>query len=84
MGHCIVWGTGWGGLGEEDGEEVPEGVFVLHQRYVPHDWLFPQCAAVIHHGGAGVVPPALLFIMRQYTQLLQPVMRISLCASSSL
>jgi sterol 3beta-glucosyltransferase len=19
----------------------------------PHDWLFPQCAAVIHHGGAG-------------------------------
>ncbi len=20
---------------------------------VPHDWLFPQCAAVVHHGGAG-------------------------------
>lgn len=26
---------------------------------VPHDWLFPQCAAVIHHGGAGTVGAAL-------------------------
>ncbi len=21
----------------------------------PHDWLFPQCAAVVHHGGAGTL-----------------------------
>src|SRR5690606_8712634 len=20
---------------------------------VPHDWLFPRCSAVVHHGGAG-------------------------------
>ena len=33
---------------------VPESVYVLRGRYAPHDWLFPQCAAVVHHGGAGV------------------------------
>ena len=36
-----------------EAEEIPEGVYVLQQRYVPHDWLFRQCAAVVHHGGAG-------------------------------
>jgi len=25
----------------------------------PHDWLFPQCAAVVHHGGAGTVAAGL-------------------------
>ncbi len=40
--------TGWGGLESSD---IPEGFFVLDQA--PHDWLFPQVAAVIHHGGAG-------------------------------
>lgn len=23
---------------------------------VPHSWLFPRCAAVVHHGGAGALP----------------------------
>ncbi|KAF8427007.1 hypothetical protein EV426DRAFT_529927 [Tirmania nivea] len=40
---------GWGGLGGED--NVPEEVFMLDNT--PHDWLFPKCRAVIHHGGAG-------------------------------
>ena len=40
---------GWGGLGA--GGNVPENVFLLDN--VPHDWLFPRCKAVIHHGGAG-------------------------------
>ena len=40
---------GWGGLGGEEG--VPEEVFMLDNT--PHDWLFPKCRAVIHHGGAG-------------------------------
>ncbi|KAJ0969598.1 hypothetical protein J5N97_022475 [Dioscorea zingiberensis] len=26
---------------------------------LPHDWLFPQCAAVVHHGGAGTTATGL-------------------------
>jgi UDP:flavonoid glycosyltransferase YjiC (YdhE family) len=26
---------------------------------VPHDWLFPRCKAVIHHGGAGTTAAGL-------------------------
>jgi sterol 3beta-glucosyltransferase len=26
---------------------------VITVDYVPHDWLFPRMAAVVHHGGAG-------------------------------
>ncbi|EIE23064.1 UDP-Glycosyltransferase/glycogen phosphorylase, partial [Coccomyxa subellipsoidea C-169] len=50
MGVRAVIGAG---LGLVEAEEIPEGVYVLQQRYVPHDWLFRQCAAVVHHGGAG-------------------------------
>ncbi|CAL8465481.1 g5017 [Coccomyxa elongata] len=53
MGVRAVIGAGWGGLGVVEDQEVPEGVYVLSQRYVPHDWLFRQCTAVVHHGGAG-------------------------------
>tara|TARA_R110002020_G_scaffold26323_5_gene85034 strand:+ start:9356 stop:10636 length:1281 start_codon:yes stop_codon:yes gene_type:complete len=41
-------GRGWGGL---DPGELPPEIFALGQ--VPHDWLFPRTAAVVHHGGAG-------------------------------
>lgn len=47
-GCRAVLATGWGGLTAND---VPKDVFVLND--VPHDWLFPKVAAVIHHGGAG-------------------------------
>jgi sterol 3beta-glucosyltransferase len=46
--------TGWGELTAED---APEGIFVLDA--VPHDWLFPRVAAVVHHGGAGTTGAAL-------------------------
>ncbi|KAF2150621.1 glycosyltransferase family 1 protein [Myriangium duriaei CBS 260.36] len=39
---------GWGNLG---GQDIPDNVFLLGN--VPHDWLFPRCSAVVHHGGAG-------------------------------
>jgi len=39
---------GWGGLG---GDDTPDNIFMLENT--PHDWLFPKCSAVIHHGGAG-------------------------------
>ncbi|GLU16516.1 hypothetical protein SLE2022_329470 [Rubroshorea leprosula] len=46
---------GWGDLGLLT--EVPENVFLLED--CPHDWLFPQCSAVVHHGGAGTTATGL-------------------------
>ncbi|MCO5550843.1 hypothetical protein L7F22_004336 [Adiantum nelumboides] len=46
---------GWGGLG--DLKEIPDSIFLLEN--CPHDWLFPQCAAVVHHGGAGTTAAGL-------------------------
>ena len=47
-GQRGVLATGWGGLAAGD---VPDGIYLLES--VPHHWLFPQVAAVVHHGGAG-------------------------------
>lgn len=46
---------GWGGLGILP--EVPDYVFLLEE--CPHDWLFPRCSAVVHHGGAGTTATGL-------------------------
>lgn len=46
--------TGWGALNIKD---IPENVFVLDT--VPHGWLFPRVAAVVHHGGAGTTAEGL-------------------------
>lgn len=48
-GQRGVLASGWNGLSDE--EPLPEQVFML--REAPHAWLFPQMAAVVHHGGAG-------------------------------
>ena len=42
--------TGWGGLSKAD---LPDHVFKIEST--PFDWLFPQMAAVVHHGGAGTI-----------------------------
>lgn len=47
-GQRAILATGWGGLSTS---EVPDTIHVLQST--PHDWLFPQCLAVVHHGGAG-------------------------------
>ncbi|KAG1327967.1 Sterol 3-beta-glucosyltransferase UGT80B1 [Cocos nucifera] len=46
---------GWGDLGSIF--EVPVDVFLVED--CPHDWLFPRCAAVVHHGGAGTTATGL-------------------------
>nr|GEV33293.1 sterol 3-beta-glucosyltransferase UGT80A2-like isoform X1 [Tanacetum cinerariifolium] len=46
---------GWGGLGNLT--EPKDFVFSLDN--CPHDWLFLQCAAVVHHGGAGTTAAGL-------------------------
>jgi UDP:flavonoid glycosyltransferase YjiC (YdhE family) len=45
--------TGWGGLTRV---RSSERVFAVES--VPHDWLFPRVAAVVHHGGAGTTAAA--------------------------
>ncbi len=47
--------SGWGGL-HLDGID-PQRVYVADA--IPHDWLFPHMAAVVHHGGAGTTAAGL-------------------------
>ncbi len=46
--------AGWGGLEYRD---ATDDVFVVES--VPHDWLFPRMAGIVHHGGAGTTGAAL-------------------------
>ncbi|GAA1961639.1 glycosyltransferase [Kitasatospora viridis] len=45
--------AGWAGLSSGRGDEV------LAIGDVPHDWLFPRVAAVVHHAGAGTTAAGL-------------------------
>lgn len=45
---------GWGELGRT---RLPPTMLAVDS--IPHDWLFPQVRAVVHHGGAGVTSQAL-------------------------
>ncbi|NP_001132100.1 Sterol 3-beta-glucosyltransferase UGT80B1 [Zea mays] len=55
-GQRGIISRGWGALGSFS--EVPVDVFILED--CPHDWLFPRCAAVVHHGGAGTTAAGLI------------------------
>ncbi|AKG21198.1 glycosyltransferase [Calothrix sp. 336/3] len=46
--------SGWGGLGTKN---LPNTVFPIDS--IPHSWLFPRVAAVVHHGGAGTTSAGL-------------------------
>lgn len=41
--------SGWNSLSEDI--KLPDNIFII--KDVPHSWLFPRMAAVVHHGGAG-------------------------------
>ncbi len=51
--RCVLL-SGWSGLGRE---QLPETVFPVDS--IPHSWLFPRMAAVVHHGGAGTTAASL-------------------------
>jgi sterol 3beta-glucosyltransferase len=53
-GQRGVLASGWGGLKTTT---LPETVFMVGS--IPHSWLFPQMAAVVHHGGAGTTAAGL-------------------------
>ena len=52
-GRRALFFPGWSGMDEV---ELPSNV--LRIGPMPHDWLFPRTAAVIHHGGSGTTHSA--------------------------
>jgi sterol 3beta-glucosyltransferase len=52
-GLRAVVSTGWGALGPVEGPDL----FTIGD--VPHAWLFPRTAAVVHHGGASTTAEGL-------------------------
>jgi UDP:flavonoid glycosyltransferase YjiC (YdhE family) len=53
-GQRAILQSGWGGLSKRD---LPDTVFILDS--IPHSFIFPYMAAVVHHGGAGTTSAAL-------------------------
>ena len=53
-GQRGVLATGWGGIAH-----IPVSSSILFTKDVPHEWLFPRMAAVVHHGGAGTTSAGL-------------------------
>lgn len=53
-GQRAIVHRGWGGMHVED---LPDTVCMVDS--VPHAWLFPRMAAVVHHGGAGTTAAGL-------------------------
>lgn len=54
-GQRGILAAGWSNLGQRP--IFPANVLAIEGA--PHDWLFPQCAAAVHHGGAGTTAIAL-------------------------
>jgi len=53
-GQRGVLSSGWGGLTTGD---LPDSVCMVGS--IPHAWLFPRMAAIVHHGGAGTTAAAM-------------------------
>jgi sterol 3beta-glucosyltransferase len=54
VGARAIIATGWGGINLTDTSDD-----ILVVRDVPHEWLLPRTAAVVHHGGAGTTAAGL-------------------------
>jgi sterol 3beta-glucosyltransferase len=54
IGRRGIVSAGWGGL---RADQLPGNVLAVGS--VPHEWLFPRVAAVVHHGGAGTTAAGL-------------------------
>jgi sterol 3beta-glucosyltransferase len=54
VGRRAIVQRGWTGL---QFESLPDGVYVVD--FVPHSWLFPRAACVVHAGGAGTTAATL-------------------------
>ena len=47
-GRRVLFHPGWSGI---DTSALPDNFFAVGD--VPHDWLFPRAAVIVHHGGSG-------------------------------
>jgi sterol 3beta-glucosyltransferase len=57
-GQRGILARGWGGLAFDGiNQPLTDDIFVVDDA--PHDWLFPQMAAVVHHGGSGTTAAGL-------------------------
>jgi sterol 3beta-glucosyltransferase len=56
IGCRILLQSGWTKYGEEN-SLLADNVMVIGA--LPHDWLMPRVAAVVHHGGAGTTAAGL-------------------------
>ncbi|MBT3337643.1 MAG: glycosyltransferase family 1 protein [Anaerolineae bacterium] len=54
IGQRGIMLSDWSGF---DSADLPDSI--LKVESVPHEWLFPQMAAVVHHGGAGTTAAGL-------------------------
>jgi sterol 3beta-glucosyltransferase len=54
VGQRAVLSSGWGGLKKEN---LTDNAIMIGS--IPHSWLFPKMAAVVHHGGAGTTAAGL-------------------------
>lgn len=50
MGMRALIGAGWNDI-DMKACDLPDNLAIVEQA--DHAWLFPQCAAIVHHGGAG-------------------------------
>ena len=55
VGGRAVIATGWGGV-----SDIAANADIMVVDRVPHRWLFPRVAAVVHHGGAGTTAAGLV------------------------
>lgn len=53
-GIRAIIATGWSGEAQPGSTER-----IFYADYVPHDWLFSQVSAAVHHGGAGTTASSL-------------------------
>ncbi len=53
-GNRAIFLTGWGGWIPDN--PPPNALFL---ESAPHDWLFPRCKVIVHHGGAGTTAAGL-------------------------
>jgi sterol 3beta-glucosyltransferase len=51
-GQRAILDAGWANLGNM---ALPPQIYRIQSTDAPHDWLFPQMSALVHHGGAGTV-----------------------------
>ncbi|CAI9275978.1 unnamed protein product [Lactuca saligna] len=66
-GQSGIINKGWGGLGLLT--EPKDFVYSLDN--IPHDWLFLQCASVVHHGGAGTTAAGLKVAVQRLSEMLK-------------